>query len=286
MIRHLTVEVPPPRGGRPGSRRAAAVPPRPLRILAVSDEPQSDLWGGIDRERFGRLDLLASCGDLPPGYVSYLEGTLRVPLAYVIGNHDLDTAWRDESSRLLPARPRGAHLVRVADFDLMTLDWPGTDKVRSAAQDRTAWREAIGLWLTATLQRRHPLVVVSHVAPHEAGDSEDIYHRGFRAYRWLAERLRPPLWLHGHTTPASVPERVTHIGPTTCVNVTGAYVIELRAAGSEAIDVAGDPDRGDEDAARANGTAAVEQSDLGAVEGDRGVGGHDGVARVATRQVD
>jgi hypothetical protein len=285
VIRHLTVDVPATPGGSPGSRRAAPVP-HPLRILAVSDEPQSELWGGIDRERFGRLDLLVSCGDLPPGYVSYLEGTLRVPLAYVIGNHDLDAAWRDESSRLLPARPRGAHLVRVGDVDLITLDWPSTDKVRTAGQDRTAWREAIGLWLAATIQRRRPLVVVSHVAPHEAGDSQDIYHRGFRAYRWLAERLRPPLWLHGHTTPASVPERVTHIGPTTCVNVTGAYVIELRATVSESIGVAWDADRGDEDAAGVGGSPAREQPDLGAMEGDRGVRGNDRVARVATRQVD
>ncbi len=77
------------------------------------------------------------------------------------------------------------------------------------------------------LRGRRPLIVASHVAPHDPGDTPNAYHRGFLAYRWLAEQLRPALWLHGHTTPASVPERVTHIGPTTCVNVTGAYLIEL-----------------------------------------------------------
>ena len=34
-------------------------------------------------------------------------------------------------------------------------------------------------------------------------------HRGFRAYRWLLERTRPVLWLHGHTPLASVPWRST-----------------------------------------------------------------------------
>jgi Icc-related predicted phosphoesterase len=71
-------------------------------------------------------------------------------------------------------------------------------------------------------------VVISHVAPEGAGDvSTDVYHRGFGAYRWLLDRLRPPLWLHGHTTTALVPELQVSAGPTTVVNVTGAVVVEL-----------------------------------------------------------
>jgi hypothetical protein len=255
VIDRLTVEVPAPGGsaddGRPDlnsgtartrTGRGAVVPPRPLRILAVSDELQADLWAGIDRDRFGPLDLLVGCGDLPPAYLSYLEGTLRIPFVYAIGNHDLDTAWRDQASRLLPERPRGVQLVRIADFDVVVLDWPGTDKRRDRSQDRTAWREAIGLRLTTFLQRRSPLIVASHVAPHDAGDSRDLYHEGFAGYRWLAEQLRPALWLHGHTTPASQPERVTHIGPTTCVNVTGAWVIDLVPASAPTLADAGAAD--------------------------------------------
>jgi hypothetical protein len=54
-----------------------------------------------------------------------------------------------------------------------------------------------------------------------------VYHRGFPAYRWLLRRLRPVLWLHGHTTTASVQTLETHAGPTTLINVTGAVLIEL-----------------------------------------------------------
>jgi len=203
---------------------------RELRILAVSDEPQAELWGGIERDHFGPVQMLVSCGDLAPAYLSYLEGTLRVPFVYAIGNHDLDTAWEDQASRFLPTRPHGAQIVRVAGVDVVVLDWPGRDKRRTRAQDRMAWADAIRVRVTTLIQRRAPLIVVSHVAPHGAGDDRDVYHQGFGGYRWLAERLRPALWLHGHTTPASQPERVTHIGPTTCVNVTGAWVIEIGPA--------------------------------------------------------
>jgi uncharacterized protein len=71
-------------------------------------------------------------------------------------------------------------------------------------------------------------VMISHVAPEGVGDvATDLYHRGFRAYRWLLDRMRPPLWLHGHTTTALVPELQVSAGSTTVVNVTGAVLVEL-----------------------------------------------------------
>jgi len=57
--------------------------------------------------------------------------------------------------------------------------------------------------------------------------STDAYHVGFGAYRWLLYRLRPPLWLHGHTTMASVSSLVCRADRTEVVNVTGAVLIEL-----------------------------------------------------------
>jgi len=216
VIRRLTVPLPATPGGAPG-----------VRILAVSDELDPSLWEHFDRTALGPVDVLVSCGDLPPDYLSYLEGSLRVPLLVVVGNHDLDDAWRHQAARLLPARRGDTELVREAGQWIALLDWPGGDAARDGSQERGAWRQAIGVWLAARLRGRRPTLVASHVAPHDAGDTPDPYHRGFRAYRWLAERVQPALWLHGHTTPAVVAERVTHIGSTTCVNVTGAYLIQL-----------------------------------------------------------
>jgi hypothetical protein len=66
------------------------------------------------------------------------------------------------------------------------------------------------------------------VPPLGAGDaSTDPYHRGFKGYRWLLERLEPTLWLHGHTPLAATEEWKVEVGPTTVVNVTGAVLIDL-----------------------------------------------------------
>ena len=59
------------------------------------------------------------------------------------------------------------------------------------------------------------------------GTRSDPYHVGFAAYRWLLERLRPPLWLHGHTTPATVTDWRDRLGDSMVINVTGSVVVEL-----------------------------------------------------------
>jgi hypothetical protein len=55
----------------------------------------------------------------------------------------------------------------------------------------------------------------------------DAYHRGFKGYLWLLQRLEPVLWLHGHTPLAATRDWQVQVGPTTIVNVTGAVLIEL-----------------------------------------------------------
>jgi Icc-related predicted phosphoesterase len=73
-----------------------------------------------------------------------------------------------------------------------------------------------------------PVLVLSHAPPRDAGDTPtDAYHVGLAAYRFLAHRLRPPLWLHGHTNPAAQEHWRVDIGQTTYVNVTGSVLVEL-----------------------------------------------------------
>jgi len=65
------------------------------------------------------------------------------------------------------------------------------------------------------------------------GDTaSDPYHLGYAAYRWLLDRIRPPLWLHGHTTIAAVKDWRDAYGPTTVANVTGSVVVELVPPGA------------------------------------------------------
>src|SRR5215210_109881 len=61
---------------------------RAVRILAISDEVDDRLYSPALAARFGPVDLLLSCGDLPYYYLDYVASMLAAPLYGVHGNHD------------------------------------------------------------------------------------------------------------------------------------------------------------------------------------------------------
>jgi hypothetical protein len=213
-------------------RRPFAGRAGPIRFLAVSDSRDPGLEHGDVRAMVGPIDGILGCGDLPPTWLGYLADALRVPTVYVRGNHDRGDAWTLGSPHA-PAWLQTGHVAQLAGISIGGLEWPGLDDRGNRRQPERAWRPALRLaaWAVVRRFRRRggPLLVISHAPPLGLGDAEsDPYHVGFPAYRWLVDRLRPPLWLHGHTTTASVAKLVTTAGPTTLINVTGAVLVELR----------------------------------------------------------
>jgi hypothetical protein len=197
-----------------------------VRILAVSDEVDRALESQVNRDSLGKIDLIAGCGDLDAAYLAMLGDAFCVPLVYVRGNHDRGANWQAHHG-FLPDELPDAHAQTVAGVTLIGLSWPGRGAGRADHDEGAAWRQVIKMGIRARFQRG-PRLVISHAPPLEAGDDPaDPYHRGFRAYRWLAEQLQPILWLHGHTTVATSQSLTTQLGPTTMVNVTGSTLIEL-----------------------------------------------------------
>ena len=224
MIRRFEVEWPDP---RPCTDRAG----RPIRFLAASDAPDRALEYEVNRQALGPIDGLIGCGDLEPAWLDFLADSFGVPLIYVRGNHDHGGAWED-GRVIVPRWLEPGRVERLAGIEIVGLEWPGAGEHGNRRRPWTAWRHvfAIGLrrLLAGLIGRGAPALVISHAPPEGAGDAPtDAYHVGFGGYRWLLHRIRPPLWLHGHTTTASVPSLVAHEGPTTLLNVTGAVLIEL-----------------------------------------------------------
>ena len=59
-----------------------------MKILAVADEESKYLWDFYEKEKLEGIDLIISCGDLNPEYLSFLVTMTTVPVLYVRGNHD------------------------------------------------------------------------------------------------------------------------------------------------------------------------------------------------------
>lgn len=197
-----------------------------IRILAVSDEPDRALHDQRTRASLGRIDLVVGCGDLEPDELAFVGDAFVAPLAYVRGNHDHGAAWRSHHERIPEPLPDGAVREEVG-LRLAGLSWPDRRGREGKRNETTAWLQVLPLALRSLTSAR-PVLVVSHAPPHGAGDvAADPFHAGFEAYAWLLRRLRPPLWLHGHTPVAATEHRSCVIGSTTCTNVTGATLIEL-----------------------------------------------------------
>jgi uncharacterized protein len=225
MTRRLSVVWPDPGvfAGRDGA---------PIRFLAVSDEVDPALEHEVNRAALGQLDGIVGCGDLEPAYLGFLADAFHVPVAYVRGNHDRGGRWRATAPNAPRPLPSG-RLAEIGGVTIAPFEWPGLGSDQVALRDeRGAWWDVLraGRQLLVRRLRRgsRPVLCVSHAPPRGVGDAaSDPYHLGYAAYRWLLDRLRPPLWLHGHVTPASVRDWRDACGPTTVANVTGSVIVEL-----------------------------------------------------------
>ena len=230
MIRRLVIDWPDPRPfiGRSG---------RPIRFLAASDMKEPALEHAANRADLGALDGVIGCGDLDPDWLTFLADAFHVPLVYVRGNHDRGGEWEERPLRV-PVWLEPGRVDRLAGIGLVGLCWPGLLEPGNRRRPWLAWRQSISIAIrilrSRLAGRREPLVVISHVPPAGVGDAPDPYHQGFPAYRWLLGLLRPPIWIHGHTTTASVASLLEQSGETAVANATGAMLIELRPpAGAE-----------------------------------------------------
>ena len=59
-----------------------------MKILAVADEESRYLWDHFSPDKLCGVDLILSCGDVSPQYLSFLATFSRAPVLYVHGNHD------------------------------------------------------------------------------------------------------------------------------------------------------------------------------------------------------
>ncbi len=196
-----------------------------MKILSVSDRVVSTLYDNFDAERFPKVDLILSCGDLPPEYLSYLVASFNVPLYYVRGNHDI----RYDSKPPDGCIDLNARLIRFQGVNLLGFEgsrWYSGGphqytenemrKIIRGLRPKIWWRKGID-------------IIITHAPPRYIHDAEDLCHRGFKSFRWLIDRYCPIYFIHGHihanfSDPA---ERITKINKTKVVNTYGYYLFEI-----------------------------------------------------------
>src|SRR5256885_14791341 len=76
--------------------RSIEAPTRSVRILAITDEVDGRLYHPGIAARRGQVDLVLSCGDIPPYYIDFVGSMVGAPIYGVHGNHDGSLVRRDK----------------------------------------------------------------------------------------------------------------------------------------------------------------------------------------------
>jgi Icc-related predicted phosphoesterase len=171
-----------------------------VKILTISDTVMPQLENAANlRRRYSDIDLIISCGDMPPAYLDFISTILGKPLMYVRGNHD--ESYETESVGGINLHE---NLVEYRGLSFIGLEGcirynRGKIQYTQGQMHRMVLKMAPRLKLRTWRNGYGVDVFVAHSPPRGIHDIEDDYpHRGFDAFLNFMDWYQPRYMLHGH----------------------------------------------------------------------------------------
>ena len=207
-----------------------------MKVLTISDEVVPTIYHPAARARFHDVELVLSCGDLPPSYLEYIVSTLDVPCFYVPGNHDGEPE-HTHYGEVLYQPPGSVNLDgRVLRHDGLVLAGLGGSIWYNGGKHQYTQRTMLArvyallprlLWYRR-LNGYGIDILITHAPPAGIHDGQGA-HAGFKALRWLIERFPPRYHIHGHIhrNYRMNPVVETRVGGTLVVNTAGYRVLTI-----------------------------------------------------------
>ncbi len=195
-----------------------------MKLLLISDAVSPAVYGQLEKDSFGGIDLVVSCGDLPLDYLEYIVSTLNLPCFFVPGNHDeryLDNpppGWTSLDGRII--NHDGIRLMGLGGSMSYKPD-AGPYYYSERQMQLRLLRLQPQLWLYKKID-----ILVTHAPPYELGDLEGP-HRGFKVFRKILQQYEPRYHLHGHVHLSySRNPRIMHFGKTSIINAFEHHVLD------------------------------------------------------------
>lgn len=165
-----------------------------MRILVLADEESKYFWDHFEQSKLEGIDLILSCGDLKPEYLSFLATFAKVPILYVRGNHD--DVYEERP-------PEGCICIEDTIYTyqgIRILGLGGSIRYKQGknqyTQSEMRWRVRKLWW---KLKRNKGFdILLTHAPAYHVNDGEDGPHEGFEAFVDLLEKYKPKCFIHGH----------------------------------------------------------------------------------------
>lgn len=196
-----------------------------MKILFLADEESKSYWDFFDKEAFKDIDLIVSCGDLKPSYLSFLVTMTSIPVLYVCGNHD------DKYDK---TPPEGCICIEDTIYEyngVRILGLGGSYRYKQGKNQYTEkeMKRRIGKLRFQLFRKRGFDILVTHAPAYGLNDGENLCHRGFESFGDLIEKYKPKYFVHGHVHMNYGRQfpREDHIGETKVINAYHHYVVEI-----------------------------------------------------------
>jgi Icc-related predicted phosphoesterase len=209
---------------------------RAMKILTISDKVVDLIYSPQIKEKFGDVELVLSCGDLPFYYLEYIVSMLNVPLFYVMGNHDKKVEY--SASGQARTAPRGCVNIDNCVVQHKGLLIGGLEgSMHYSREPRFQYTDtemhfkvlqmAPQLLLNRIFRGRYLDILITHAPPYRIHDGQDPCHQGFRAFLRFMNLFKPRYLVHGHRHLYTYnPTVATLYKETQVVNIFGYWVLE------------------------------------------------------------
>lgn len=195
-----------------------------MRVLALADEESKSLWDYYTPGKLKEYDLILSCGDLDPRYLSFVVTMARAPLYYVHGNHDRN--YNDvppEGCDCIDDQIITYKGIRILGLGGCMRYNPGPFQYSERQMRRRIRRLRFKLWRSRGVD-----IVITHAPPLGIGDGEDLAHTGFEAFLELMDKYKPKYLIHGHNhlNYNAKLQRCSQYGDTQIINAYTSYAFD------------------------------------------------------------
>ena len=196
-----------------------------MNILVLADHESPYIWDHFDKNRFSNIDLMISCGDLKPSYLSFLVTMINAPLYYVHGNHDYNYKMQPpEGCISIEDKIITYKGIRIAGLG-GSIEYSGGEHQFAPEQMmKRAKKLSKGFF-----KKKEFDILVTHSPAEGLGDGDDFAHQGFPAFNWLIDTYKPKYHLHGHQhlNYGINQKRVIKYNQTTIINGFEYYTLDF-----------------------------------------------------------
>ena len=196
-----------------------------MKILILSDVESKYLWDYFEKEKLEGIDLILSCGDLKPQYLSFLASFTKAPVLYVRGNHD-------DCYEIDP--PDGCICIEDSIYNfngLRIMGLGGSIKYNNGKNQYSQnqmKKRVKRMWFK--LMRNHGFdILLTHAPAAGFHEGDDRAHKGFDIFSELIDRYHPKFFIHGHVHKDYSRNfvRQDQIGDTTVINGYERFTLEI-----------------------------------------------------------